>query len=531
MPNPMPAFRADTVYQLLITLDGVRPAVRRRVLVPADLSLAELHDVIQAAMGWQGYHLWRFDVGGVEYGRPIDGDFGLPLADARYARLDAVAGRGNVLLYEYDFGDSWEHRVRVEKVLPREPGTAYPVCVLAERACPPEDCGGVWGYAELLDVLADPAHPERATMLEWLGRAFDPEAVDLAAIDRRLARLRRMSAERRRARPPAGRPGSGVAEAPDRSPEDAPGALDDVLRQLGQVVSEQPHARLDDLNAALATIAAGYNVRPQAELGNLSPAAVQRLLDADWEGATSVVQLDETLPLDALGAANTLHDARLLLDLLVEDGPVKATPKGNLPRAVVARFRDRMLAPEATRESWVLEKRVVREEDFVRLHHLRVMLEVAGLAQRRKGTFRRTRRGEQLADPAQAGALLARLVRTHFRTFNLAYLDGAGPAPGFQYTIAYTLHRFARIGDAWMTPAEAAGALLLPLVRDELATDVGYDRAALVVESRCLRPLEGFGLAEARDVEATPGEFLRRRAYRKTALFDRLFRFTVPERG
>jgi hypothetical protein len=122
-------------------------------------------------------------------------------------------------------------------------------------------------------------------------------------------------------------------------------------------------------------------------------------------------------------------------------------------------------------------------------------------------------------------------VRTHFRTPNLAYLDGAGPAPGFQYTVAYTLYRFANVGRAWRVPGELTGELLLPAVRDELAPDAGYDRAALVLETRVLRPLEGFGLAEAREVAPAPGEHLRRVAYRKAALFDRLFRFALSASG
>src|SRR5687767_7306768 len=185
MPGPAPARDDAPIYQLLITLDGVWPAIRRRVLVPADLSLAELHAVVQAAMGWQDYHLWRFDIGGVEYGRPMGDGFDLPLVDAREVRLDMVARPGDVFGYEYDFGDSWEHRVRVEKALAREPGRTYPVCVLAERACPPEDCGGAWGYAALLEALGNPKHPEHAEMLEWVGGAFDPEAVELAIINRR----------------------------------------------------------------------------------------------------------------------------------------------------------------------------------------------------------------------------------------------------------------------------------------------------------------------------------------------------------
>jgi hypothetical protein len=554
-PEPMsgPAQAPDdtSIYQLLITLDGIRPAIRRRVLVPAELTLAELHAVIQAAMGWQDYHLWRFDVGGVEYGRPMEDGADFPLADARGVRLDAAAGPGDVFGYEYDFGDSWEHRVRVERVLARAPGRAYPVCVLAERACPPEDCGGVWGYAELLEALGNPKHPEHAEMLEWIGGVFDPESADVAGINRRLAALQRGVGGRRRAQRPSGASGRGravrdvgaspIASARGPSADHAPppdalsDTLSDVLRQLAQAASEQARGQssptLDDLNAALATIAGGYNARAQPELGGLSPSAVQRLLEADWASPASALRLDETLTLDELAGARALHDARLLLELLAEGDPVKATPKGNLPRALVTRFRERMREPEGGSHPWDAGRTVWNEEDLGRLHHARVLLEVAGLVQRRKGVFRRTRRGDQLAAAERAGALFARLVRTHFRVFNLAYLDGAGPAPGFQYTVAYMLYRFARVGGEWRAPGELTGALLLPLVQDELAADTSYDRPALVLETRCLRPLEGFGLVDGREAAPEPGELLRRRAYRKTRLFDRLFRFALPGSG
>jgi hypothetical protein len=203
---PDHAHTTASVYQLLITLEGIRPPIRRRVLVPGSATLTELHRVIQAAMGWQDYHLWRFEIGSVEYGEGLDDGVGGPVARAGRSRLDAVVGLRAAFRYEYDFGDAWEHRVKVERTLSAEPGQVYAVCVLAERACPPEDCGGVWGYAELLEVLADRRHPERAERLEWLGGGFDPEAVDLGAINRRLARLApltgRSRARRRAFEPP-----------------------------------------------------------------------------------------------------------------------------------------------------------------------------------------------------------------------------------------------------------------------------------------------------------------------------------------
>jgi hypothetical protein len=107
-----------------------------------------------------------------------DDDFGIPAHDERVTRLDSIAVAGSKIAYTYDFGDDWRHEIVVEKVLPADEVATVPACIGGRRACPPEDCGGPWGYRELLEVLADPTHPERAAHREWIGRPFDPEAFD-----------------------------------------------------------------------------------------------------------------------------------------------------------------------------------------------------------------------------------------------------------------------------------------------------------------------------------------------------------------
>ena len=136
--------------------------------------LAELHEVLQAAFGWWGYHLHEFDIDGVRYGSD-DGEDWDPLEDERRARLDKLARAGSSFTYTYDFGDNWRHTVTVEKIPPADPSMTYPVCTGGRRARPPEDCGGVSGYENVLAVLADPADGEHASMLEWVGGSFDPE--------------------------------------------------------------------------------------------------------------------------------------------------------------------------------------------------------------------------------------------------------------------------------------------------------------------------------------------------------------------
>jgi len=173
---------AEPILQLKISLLGAsKPPVWRRVLVPATMRLNRLHDVIQAAMGWEDYHMHALTAGGIDYGLP---DPELGHRDERKTALNALLSEpGDRLRYVYDFGDDWEHDIVVEKVLAAEAGAGYPVCLAGKGRCPPEDCGGVWGYADLRETLADPAHDEHADTLEWLGietaAEFDPQAFDI----------------------------------------------------------------------------------------------------------------------------------------------------------------------------------------------------------------------------------------------------------------------------------------------------------------------------------------------------------------
>lgn len=178
-----------TIHQLKITLKGSKPPIWRRIQVASDISLAKLHTIIQIGMGWTDSHLHQFIVGETYYGEP-DPSWDAEVEDEETARLSQIAPNPKgKLTYEYDFGDSWEHEILVEKVLPAKVGTRYPVCLAGKRACPPEDCGGVWGYAEFLKAIRDPKHPEHEDMVGWIGGHFDPEAFDLQAVNRELKRI------------------------------------------------------------------------------------------------------------------------------------------------------------------------------------------------------------------------------------------------------------------------------------------------------------------------------------------------------
>lgn len=181
--------RSRTVHKVKVALRDARPPVWRRLEVPSGITLRELHDVIQAAFGWEDYHMWAFDSGPDRYG-VADRELGIRSAASK--RLDQVASRtGGRLSYTYDFGDDWEHDILIEDVTDPEPGTAYPRCLTGRRACPPEDCGGMWGYGYLIEILADPHHEEHEDRLEWLGLnsadQFDPAAFDAAQVNSALS--------------------------------------------------------------------------------------------------------------------------------------------------------------------------------------------------------------------------------------------------------------------------------------------------------------------------------------------------------
>ncbi len=187
----MPVANKSRVYQIKVTLNKARPPIWRRLLVPGSISLDTLHDILQTAMGWTDSHLHQFEVRGEIYGIP-DPEFGEGTKNETRFRLDqALLREKEAMVYEYDFGDGWEHKIVLEKILPSAQGIAVPGCVGGARACPLEDCGGIWGYHELLKAIRDPAHPRHKEMLEWIGGSFDPEYFDVQEINRLLVPRKR----------------------------------------------------------------------------------------------------------------------------------------------------------------------------------------------------------------------------------------------------------------------------------------------------------------------------------------------------
>jgi len=179
-----------SIYQIKVALKSIKPPVWRRVLVTGKISLLKLHKILQVVMGWTDSHLHRFIINGVSYSEP-DEEFGLDFRPERKTRLnEVVLNEKDKFEYEYDFGDSWFHTIQAEKIMPPEDHFCYPVCLGGERACPPEDCGGIGGYTELLEIITNPQHPDYEERIEWVGEDFEPEKFDLNEVNRLLKRIK-----------------------------------------------------------------------------------------------------------------------------------------------------------------------------------------------------------------------------------------------------------------------------------------------------------------------------------------------------
>ena len=180
----------DRVFQFKITLKSIRPPIWRRIQVPETYTFWNLHVAVQDAMGWFDSHLHRFEILNPSTG--IEEEIGIPDEEFEWDTVTLPVWEQKIAHYfsmtntksdyVYDFGDNWEHTVKLEKILPRQEKVKYPICIGGKRACPPEDSGGPWGYKDFLEEMADPHHEQHEEMLDWVGGSFDPEHFDIKEV-------------------------------------------------------------------------------------------------------------------------------------------------------------------------------------------------------------------------------------------------------------------------------------------------------------------------------------------------------------
>lgn len=180
------------IFQIQIALKGFRPKIWRRILVPENVLLPDFHKIIQTTMGWTNSHLHHFVKGRSYYVHKTEDDvFVGNNSDIDYAKIkisDLLSFEKDKIIYEYDFGDDWEHDIVLEKILPYDNKLVYPICVKGKMNCPPEDCGGVLRYAYMLEVIKDPEHEDYEELRDWLGEEFDPEFFDIDTVNELLKR-------------------------------------------------------------------------------------------------------------------------------------------------------------------------------------------------------------------------------------------------------------------------------------------------------------------------------------------------------
>jgi len=188
---------SELIYQMKITLKDVDPSVWRRLQVNGQINLKKLHEVFQIAMGWTNTHLHQFLIGSFWYSVPDEEEDHESL-DERKFKLDSLGLEVNQEFeYQYDFGDGWEHVILIEEIFGKDDlHSDVPVCLAGERACPPEDCGGPFGYEDFLKIIQDPVHSEHESMLEWAGGSFDPEAFSLEETNAALKKIRAGSSKK-----------------------------------------------------------------------------------------------------------------------------------------------------------------------------------------------------------------------------------------------------------------------------------------------------------------------------------------------
>jgi Plasmid pRiA4b ORF-3-like protein len=281
------------VYQFKLVLVGVEPPIWRRIQVPETYSFWDLHVALQDSMGWLDYHLHVFRVA-----KPGTGEveqIGIPDDDPFEGDKPTLPGweipitrhfprTGTVAQYEYDFGDGWEHELTLEAILPRQAGQKYPLCVDGARACPPEDCGGVHGYEDLLTTIQDPTHEEYERILEWLGGRFDPDKFDPKRVKfDNPARRYKLACEKSTGQSRRGRrttkPGRRGRKRSRRSPASAADASTEPKTVAGRADAESSRLSIDEIE----TRALELDRRERARLAGKLLESLEAPSDADNE--------------------------------------------------------------------------------------------------------------------------------------------------------------------------------------------------------------------------------------------------------
>ncbi|GEM_PF-780305 len=513
---------ADTAIDMTLELVGSEPPIWRRLYVPEYCVLEDLHDIIQSVMGWLDYHLHEFEVAGSRFGRPdyVDDfwDDDLPqLQDARDISLCEIFEAGiRQFLYRYDFGDDWNITVTLSRSFsPPEPITRAH-CVDGARSGPLEDSGGVGGYEEVCRALADPDHEEHEEYIAWVPRGFEPDNFSVAGVDWIVANR--------------------ICE------EDAfdhlvgwLGALprrltmtDPCYREMWWTLQRPEITNAEQAGQAARDVrngCAGIRLHRQT---TLTIGQNSSLIAAEHGALPAAMVLNESLSQQDLARVPYLVNTIHFLKLVDAAGEMKATAKGNLPRAFLQEFIGLMVAATNMRKPPSIT-RCWREEDLWWVHDLRLLLQRAGLLKIRKGKFSLTRRGRELIADGREGALLGHLFRTEI----VRLYPQKGDIHSWRAAVAaswgYILNQWIDQGPGWQSAGDLAERLLPRYAWECILKQEGRDALPIILEIYILERLAEFGLADIRQVPDPEG--IRRRSceYRPTPLAARFISFDLDQ--
>lgn len=261
----------------------------------------------------------------------------------------------------------------------------------------------------------------------------------------------------------------------------------------------------------------------------LAPHQFHDLITDDWSG-NGPISLNPSLPAESYASSSLFTNARILLKHLIERGPSKATASGNLSRKLVAELTDKMVIDEDYLRTVNAVSKVINEEDIDPLHCVRVILDIAKVIRKYKGSWRVTKKHENLVEDDQAGELFKILFYTHFKRLNLDYLDRMSIETDFQAYIAYPLYVLSKMDRVWRPLPELLPDLLLMEIVMQIPDNEYYDPAEHLIDCQLIRPLESLGMLETRAVkDVNPAGELKYVAVRKTELFDEFFRVEFKE--
>lgn len=300
----------------------------------------------------------------------------------------------------------------------------------------------------------------------------------------------------------------------------------DVREAIQELLDSGKGQSIDDINAALEDIRDRHNRTPQPILGGFSPDQMRGLLHDEWDEPQSTIRLNHALPLEDVETTPYFDMGRMLLNVIVEQGGVRATKAGNLSQAVVMHICKAKEWPACVRGMIPKYKTKLREEDLRSLHYLRIMLELSDCIKQRKGRFVPTGKGRRLAEPGNAGDFYAELFKTHFREFNLDYVDGMPECSIVQLMAGYAFLGLQRHANVWVSAPEITPFLFTAHAIRDMEKAAGKASAAeRYATLRILRPLLCFGLLEMQAEEDDWILAIDRCRYRKSPLFDRFLSF------